>query len=147
MPYGQLLLGTVMIVALSVVHIVALVLIIALLRSLGRKIARPARLLDVIWILIVTILAIFFFHVVEIWTWAILYIWLGEFDTIERALYFSTVTYTALGYGDITLQQSWQLLSSFEAANGIMLFGVSTAFLISVLRKVFAMTAILGPEH
>jgi hypothetical protein len=136
-----------MIVALSVVHIVALVLIIALLRSLGGKIARPARLLDVIWILIVTILAIFFFHVVEIWTWAILYIWLGEFDTIERALYFSTVTYTALGYGDITLQQSWQLLSSFEAANGIMLFGVSTAFLISVLRKVFAMTAIIGPEH
>lgn len=147
MPYGQLLLGTVMIVALSVVHIVALVLIIALLRGLGRKIARPARLLDVIWILIVTILAIFFFHVVEIWTWAILYMWLGEFDTIERALYFSTVTYTALGYGDITLQQSWQLLSSFEAANGIMLFGVSTAFLISVLRKVFAMTAILKPER
>ena len=83
----------------------------------------------------ITIVAIFLIHTVEIWLWAVLYYWLGEFGSFERALYFSTVTFTTLGYGDITLQENWQLLSGFEAANGIILFGVSTAFVFGTIRK------------
>jgi len=48
-----------------------------------------------------------------------------------------------LGYGDITLQERWQLLSGFEAVNGIILFGVSTAFVLGVIRKLFEVTAII----
>ena len=53
-----------------------------------------------------------------LWCWAALCLWLGEFETMECALCFSTVTYATLGYGDITLQERWQLLSSLVAANG-----------------------------
>jgi voltage-gated potassium channel Kch len=85
-------------------------------------------------------------HTVEIWLWAVLYLWIGEFADFERALYFSTVTFTSLGYGDITLQERWQLLSGFEAANGIILFGVSTAFAFGVIRKLFEITEIVKAE-
>jgi voltage-gated potassium channel Kch len=66
---------------------------------------------------------------------------------MERALYFSTVTFTTLGYGDITLQERWQLLSSFEAANGIILFGVSTAFVFVAIRKLFEITEIIKADN
>jgi voltage-gated potassium channel Kch len=76
-------------------------------------------------------------HTLEIWSWAALYLWVGEFVDWQRALYFSTVTFSTLGYGDITLQDKWQLVSSFEAVNGIILFGVSTAFIFAVIQKLY----------
>ena len=48
------------------------------------------------------------------------------------AIYFSTVTYTTLGYGDIILSHKWQVTSSLQAVSGIILFGWSTAFLVNV---------------
>ncbi len=86
-------------------------------------------------------------HTLEIWSWAFLYLRLEQFESMERALYFSTVTFTTLGYGDITLVERWQLLSSFEAANGIILFGVSTAFVFAVMRKLFEAVSIVQREN
>lgn len=68
--------------------------------------------------------------------WAALFMVLGEFDTFSQALYFSGVTFATLGYGDVVLSAHWQLLSPLEAANGILMFGVSTA----------VMTAAVGDE-
>ena len=65
---------------------------------------------------------------------------------MQSALYFSTVTFTTLGYGDITLQERWKLLSSFEAVNGIVLFGVSTAFVFAVLKRLFEEAGLVEPE-
>lgn len=59
--------------------------------------------------------------------WAGLFVLLGEFDSLATALYFSGVNFTTLGYGDIVLSAQWQLLGPLEAANGILMFGVSTA--------------------
>ncbi len=97
--------------------------------------------------LVLVVLGIFFVHALEIWSWAFLYLWLEQFESMERALYFSTVTFTTLGYGDITLDERWQLLSSFEAANGIILFGVSTAFVFTVIRMLLEATSIIQPEN
>ena len=102
--------------------------------------------IGVMGVLVLTIVGLFLMHTVEIWSWAALYVWLGEFESFERALYFSTVTFTTLGYGDITLQERWRLLSGVEAVNGIMLFGVSTAFLFAVMRRLFEAASIIEPE-
>jgi len=59
--------------------------------------------------------------------WAGLFVLLGEFDSLATALYFSGVSFTTLGYGDIVLSAQWRLLGPLEAANGILMFGVSTA--------------------
>ncbi|MCG8561424.1 MAG: potassium channel family protein [Hyphomicrobiales bacterium] len=134
-------------IALTVlIHVAGIYGLLGYLRQGGALIADNRRHLDVIKVLIVTVLGIFFLHTVQIWCWAVLYRWLGQFETLERALYFSTVTFTTLGYGDVTLERRWQLLSSLEAANGIILFGVSTALVFAVLRT-FLRTAAIVPKE
>ena len=73
------------------------------------------------WLFLATIL--------EVWSWALLYLFIDAFQSIETAVYFSTVTFTTLGFGDIVLGEEWRLLSSFEAANGLLMFGWSTALI------------------
>lgn len=67
--------------------------------------------------------------------WALTYVFLDALPNFESALYFSTVTYTTLGYGDVVLGQEWRLLSSIEAANGVIIFGWTTALLIVAIHR------------
>ena len=69
--------------------------------------------------------------------WAGLFMLLGEFDSFVTALYFSGVTFATLGYGDLVLSPPWRLLSALEAANGILMFGVSTAVMTAAVSDVF----------
>jgi hypothetical protein len=78
---------------------------------------------------------LFFASIVESAIWAATYVALGAISTFEQALYFSTVTFTTLGFGDITLAQDWRLLSSFQAANGTILFGWSTALVFAFVQR------------
>jgi voltage-gated potassium channel Kch len=87
------------------------------------------------------VLAIVAIHTIEACCWAALYYRLGEFVDFERALYFSVVTATTLGFGDVTLSARWQLLSTFEVMGGLLLFGTSTAFLLEALRHLFKLSA------
>ena len=70
-----------------------------------------------------------------VWIWAALLVGVGAFEALEPALYFSVVAFTTLGFGDVTLNESWRLLSGISAANGLILFGLSTAFLVEFLRQ------------
>ena len=72
----------------------------------------------------------------QIALWAAMFIWLGEFDSFTTALYFSRVTFATLGYGDLVLSEQWRLLSALEAANGILMFGVSTAVMTAAVSDV-----------
>ena len=79
----------------------------------------------------------FIIAVVEIIVWAVTYLIIGAFQGLEPALYFSTVTFTTLGYGDVTLSEQWRLLGAFQAANGILMFGWSTAIVIAAVQRVY----------
>jgi voltage-gated potassium channel len=135
MLLSDLAIGTAMIALSVVIHIVGLVILIAVLKVRVPVVMRRHFHIGLTRVLVFTVVGIFFLHTIEIWAWAALYLQIGEFETLSRALYFSTVTYTTLGFGDIVLRPEWQLTSSFEAANGIILFGVSTAFVFAVLRR------------
>lgn len=67
--------------------------------------------------------------------WAAFYVAVGAIPDFEAALYFSTVTFTTLGYGDLTLQTNWRLLTSFQAANGIIMFGWTTAIVMAAVQR------------
>ncbi len=63
-----------------------------------------------------------------------------EFESLEKAIYFSLVTFTTLGYGEITISSSNRILSGFEAMNGVLLLGWTTAMMFSVLQFVMKNT-------
>ena len=69
------------------------------------------------------------------WMWAGLFIWLKAFDSVEPALYFATVSLTTLGFGDIVLPKGVRLLSAVLAANGLIMFGLITAFLVEFVDR------------
>ena len=126
-----------MIALTVVVHAVGIIVLIRLLRGKVESKDSHLILFRFVRVLVFTVLSIFFLHTIEIWLWAVLYIWLGAFEVMDTALYFSTVTFTTLGYGDITLTPRWRLLSSFEAGNGVILLGVSTAFVFAVIQIMY----------
>lgn len=103
---------------------------------------RPGKVLTAIISTAVTLLML---HVVEVLIWAVAYRVLtpiSSLDTFEKAMYFSVVTFTTLGYGDITLpEQEWRMLSGIEALNGILLVGWTTAFLFAVVQRSWSSTA------
>lgn len=76
-------------------------------------------------------------HTVAIWLWALAFIAIGGFEELETAVYFAAVCFTTLGFGDIVPDQSWRLLTGLCAANGLLSFGISTAFLVDLLQNIW----------
>jgi hypothetical protein len=99
-------------------------------RRLGR--AGAGALIDFA-IVVVTMLFAFVAHLIEIALWAGLFVICGEFREFGIAYYFSAVNYTTLGYGDLIMSPSWRLLGPLEAADGALMFGVSTAMIFTVI--------------
>jgi hypothetical protein len=77
-------------------------------------------------------------HIFMIATWALLFLWLGEFGEFATAFYHSTVNFTSLGYGDIVMTERHRLLGALEAANGVLMFGLSAGAIMSVMNGLFS---------
>ncbi len=76
-------------------------------------------------------------HLVAIATWGLVFTLCGEFSQLPAALYHSGMNYTTLGDSDNVMSPSWRLLASLEAANGMLMFGVSTATLFAIVQRLF----------
>jgi len=80
-------------------------------------------------------------HTIHALVWAFCYYLIPEtssqFSSFSEAVYFSLVTFTTLGYGDISLSSNWRLLSGLEAINGIMLIGWSTAMMFALIQSIY----------
>jgi len=86
----------------------------------------------------IVLLTLFLGHMVQISVWAALFLNLGQFDVFSSAFYHSTVNFTSLGYGDIVMSDKWRLLGALEAANGVLMFGLSTGTILSVMNRLFS---------
>ena len=73
-------------------------------------------------------------HLLEIALWAVIFIVCGEFSDFGTSYYHSAVNFTSLGYGDLLMSPAWRLLGPLETANGMLLFGVSTAMIFGVIQ-------------
>jgi hypothetical protein len=80
---------------------------------------------------VATVLSLFLILTVEVWLWAAVYVATGIIGDFQEALYFSTVTFSTVGYGDVTPPHEWRLFCSLEGVNGFLLIGWSTAYLVS----------------
>ena len=59
----------------------------------------------------------------------------GEFTQLSGAVYHSGLNYTTLGDSDAVISPSWRLLVPLEGANGMLMFGVSTATLFAIIQR------------
>ena len=74
-------------------------------------------------------------HLVEISVWGLLYFWQGCMPDAESAVYFSGVTYTGAGFGDLVLPKPWRMLSPVETLTGILMCGLSTGLFFAVVNR------------
>ena len=85
--------------------------------------------------LMVVMIAMVLGTFVQIVIWGVLFLWLGEFKELYEAVYHSAVNFTSLGYGDVVMSARWKLLGPLEAANGVLMFGMTSAGLMAILQQ------------
>ena len=110
-----------------------------LLRALSKShAAPPVRPWAITWLLIRTAWWLILIHLVEIAIWALFYLGRGAMPDAESAFYFSGVTYTTVGYGDMVLPEPWRILAPLEALTGVLMCGLSTGFFFAVVARILA---------
>jgi Ion channel len=78
-------------------------------------------------------------HLLQIAVWAFFYAWKHGMPDLQSAFYFSAVTYTTTGYGDLVLPKAWRLVGGVEALTGILMCGLSTGLFFAVFAKLFGL--------
>jgi hypothetical protein len=76
-------------------------------------------------------------HLIQITLWAAVFWREVELPTLEKAVYFSTTTYTPVGFGDVVLGPGWRVLAGIEGLTGIILVGWSTAFVFAIVDRMY----------
>jgi len=133
-----LLIGSVALVVNLAIQVLALVILIGfMVRRLETKPVPPGVFADFVIICIV-LTFLFAGHLLQFTTWAVIFVWLGQFTDFETAFYHSVVNFTSLGYGDIVMDEHWRLLGALEAANGVLMFGLTAGSLLSVMNRLFS---------
>jgi hypothetical protein len=95
----------------------------------------PARFWLRMWLFVRLAAWMITFHLMEITVWALAYWWTGAMPDTQSAWYFSAVTYTTTGYGDVVLPVEWRLVGGVEALTGILMCGWSTGFFFAIVSR------------
>jgi hypothetical protein len=118
-----------------IVHALAMQAIIRFVRREERLGYAGRSFLHDVAIVAATIVLAFAAHLVEIAIWGVGFALCGEFPGFAEAFYHSAENYTTLGYGDLVMSAQWKLLGPMEAADGMLMFGVSTALIFAVIQR------------
>jgi Ion channel len=104
------------------------------------------RFWPVTWLLVSVAWWLLLLHLVEISVWALFYWWQKCLPDAESSFYFSGVTYTTVGYGDLVLPREWRLLGPVEGLTGILMCGLSTGFFFAVVSKFLTAKSASGQD-
>ena len=132
--------GTVLVALTVTIHGVGLLVLSRLLRLAVTRYGPHRNRTGTVVAMVATVLGLFALHTVEIWTWALAYVWLGALPDLPSALFFSTLSFSTLGAENVSATPEWQLFGSIEGVNGFLLIGWSTAYLIPAWTR-------YGPFH
>lgn len=136
---AQLLLSTAMVIVTVAIHGFGLAMMVRVLRVEALAESQqhvPALSARALAFTLAMVLALMSLHGVEIWLYAALYRGLDAVSDLETAVYFSTISYAAIGYGDSHIVRAWRLLGAIEGINGVVLLGWSTAFFVTMVTRV-----------
>jgi len=111
-----------------------------------RRTLVDGRFWHVAWTMICIAAWAILLHLLEIAAWACFYAWKGAMPDLASALYFSAVTYTTTGYGDLLLAPPWRLVGAVEALTGILMCGWSTGFFFAIVSRMYETSSPHGSE-
>ncbi|MCP4209127.1 MAG: two pore domain potassium channel family protein [Shimia sp.] len=133
--HDQLLWGSVVLSACALIHVGLLACMIEALSYMGRWVRNRSRMLRTTAVVGAAFVMIVSSHTIQVWLWAAVLLYMDAFEYLYDALYFSLVTYTTVGYGDVVLPVEFRVFGAFGGVTGILCFGISTAFLVSLINK------------
>jgi len=131
---GEFIVGALISVLTIALHALGTVVVVRLGRLASQRIAPRRRLATLILVMAVAGTLLMLAHLLEVAVWALLYALVGV-TSEQDAYYFAFVNFTTLGYGDLLPVHRWRVLGPMTAANGMLLFGWSTAVLFAVLSR------------
>jgi len=120
-----------------VMHTTCLVIFFDWLLRQRPMIEKHSSMMTYALLLIVLFAGVILLHLGETGIWAWFYHQRGLFADYETAFYFSLGSYTTIGYGDVVLPQRWRLLGGLEGLSGVLLCGLSTAFIFAIVYALF----------
>ncbi|HET9710261.1 MAG TPA: ion channel [Pyrinomonadaceae bacterium] len=134
---SELVIAAAIVAVCLIIHIAGILLMAEWLLRRREYLEQTARRHHFV-VLIVTLFAgIVILHVAQTSLWAAFYYAQGLFSDFETSLYFSMVSFTTIGYGDVLLPRTWRLLGVIEGFSGVVLCGVSTGFIFAVINAMF----------
>ena len=134
---GELLIAFAIVAVCVVIHVGGIALFAQFLLHRYPELDYLASVSRQTLLLIAVFAVVIVLHLVETGIWATFYYLRALFPTYETALYFSLGTYSTIGYGDVVLPQSWRLLGGIEGISGVLLCGLSAAFIFAVVNALF----------
>jgi hypothetical protein len=126
-----------MVAVCSVLHVGVIVVFAQFLRLRFSPLETLTNLTQQAFVLVLVFAVVIGLSLIETGIWAVFYYFHGLFPNFETALYFSLGTYSTIGYGDVVLPQRWRLLGGIEGISGVLLCGLSAAFVFAVLNVLF----------
>lgn len=133
----QILSGTLCLALCSLAHVMVLAISLPNLTALGKSLSQRSAYVRMVVLLLAMLAAIIVSHGAQIWFWALFWYVTEAVGDLNTAVYFSTVTYTTLGYGDVVLSPDFRIFATFSSVAGLLTFGISTAFLVGLLGHMF----------
>ena len=131
----QIMWGTLVLSACSLIHLVILAWAVGLLTRLGNYTRQHHY--SVRWGIMFGLAfgMVVFAHTVQVWVWAGSFVYMGMLPKLASAVYFALVTYTTVGYGDVTVGDGFRVYAAMASVTGLLNFGLSTAFLVGLFAK------------
>ena len=132
----QIVLGSGLLGLCSLLQIFVLISLTRFLRRHADHLGALSARLRWTTLLILSFGAVVFAHTIQVWLWAISFVWLGALPGFSEAIYFSLVTYTTVGYGDVTVGEGFRVFGAMASVTGLLNFGLSTAFLVGLFAEI-----------
>ena len=129
--------AAVIVIVCLLLHVAGILLMAEWLLQHRQYFERSGARIHVSCLMIILFSGIMLLHVAEAGLWAVFYYSRGLFRDFETSFYFSMVSYAAIGYGDVLLPRNWRLLGAIEGVSGLLLCGISTAFIFAVMNAMF----------
>lgn len=143
--FWQVFWGTGMLVACGLLHVGMIGASVPMTGRIAQRFAARSHTLQLSAILGFALFVLVIAHGIQIWIWAVALLWMEALPDISTTVYFATVTYTTLGYGDVTVDDPLRIFATFASVTGLLTVGMSTAYLIAMLVRLMPDVFAPGP--